>query len=297
MKKICCLLICCLLLPAMASARSLVDQADRTVPVPAKLERIVSLAPSITEILFSLGQQEKIKGVTMFSDYPPEAAQLPRIGSYVRLDVEKIVALKPDICFGIRDGNPKHLVEKIEALGIPVYVIDPRNTAGIMEAISGMAEVLMAQEQAHALIQDMQERMARVKAAVQGVSKKPRVFFQVDAAPIITAGTDTFTHELITMAGGINLGAGPVPYPRYSWEQALSLNPEIVVITSMAGGHTPEKLKDQWRRWRQLPAVQQGRIHVVEASLFDRPTARLVKGLEVLAAIIHPQLFEGDNEQ
>lgn len=274
------------------SARVVVDQAGRRVNVPDHPQRIVSLAPSITEIIFSLSADDKLKGATQYSDYPFQAKALPRVGSYVRLDLEKIVALKPDLCFGIRDGNPKHLVDKIEGLGIPVYVIDPRDIKGIMEAIKGVGDVLGAKEQAADLIGDMGKRLDRVKEIVAGSNLRPRVFFQVDAAPIITAGTNTFTHELINIAGGINLGAGAVPYPRYSWEQVLSLQPEVVIVTSMAGGHSPEKLIAEWRQWPQLPAVRNNRIHVVDANLFDRPTARLINGLEVLAGIIHPELYE-----
>lgn len=282
-------LVLCLTGPALGL--ELHDQAGRLVQVPVKVQRIVALAPSITEIIYALGQGKKLVGVTQYSDYPEAAKGLPKIGSYVRLDLERIVALKPDICFGIREGNPKHQVEKIEALGIPVYIIDPRNAEGIMEAIKGMGSALGASGPAETLTQEMARRIARVSRLANTASAKPRVFFQVDAAPIITAGTNTFTHELITLAGGLNLGAGPVPYPRLSWEQALALNPEIVVITSMAGGHSPESLKAQWRQWPQLPAVQQNRLHVVDAGLFDRPTPRFVEGLEALARIIHPELY------
>lgn len=282
-------LVLCLTGPALGL--ELHDQAGRLVKVPAKVQRIVALAPSITEIIYALGQEKKLVGVTQYSDYPEAAKDLPKIGSYVRLDLERIVALKPDICFGIREGNPKHQVEKIEALGIPVYIIDPRNAEGIMEAIKGMGSALGASGPAETLTQEMARRIAKVSRLANTASAKPRVFFQVDAAPIITAGTNTFTHELITLAGGVNLGAGPVPYPRLSWEQALALNPEIVVITSMAGGHSPESLKAQWRQWPQLPAVQRDRLHVVDAGLFDRPTPRFVEGLEALAKIIHPELY------
>ncbi|MHB1014545.1 MAG: ABC transporter substrate-binding protein [Desulfurivibrionaceae bacterium] len=278
---------------ASAFALELHDQTGRLVKMPARVQRIVALAPSITEIIYALGQEKRLVGVTQYSDYPEAAKNLPRIGSYVRLDLERIVALKPDICFGIREGNPKQQVEKIEALGIPVYIIDPRNLEGIMEAIKGMGAALGASERAESLTREMSLRIARVSRLASATASRPRVFFQVDAAPIITAGTNTFTHELITLAGGRNLGAGPVPYPRLSWEQALALNPEIVVITSMAGGHSPESLKAQWRQWQQLPAVRQNRLYVVEAGLFDRPTPRLVEGLEALAGIIHPELYGG----
>ncbi len=296
-KRIVCSLIILLCLSGPAFGLELHDQAGRLVKVPTTVSRIVALAPSVTEIIYALGQEKRLVGVTQYSDYPEAAKGLPKIGSYVRLDLERIVALKPDICFGIREGNPKHQVEKIEALGIPVYIIDPHNTGGIMEAIKGMGAALGASGPADLLARDMARRIDKVSRLANTATSKPRVFFQVDAAPIITAGTSTFTHELITLAGGVNLGAGPVPYPRLSWEEALALSPEIVVITSMAGGHSPESLKAQWRKWQQLPAVQQNRLYVVDAGLFDRPTPRLVEGLEALARIVHPELYGGSSDK
>lgn len=269
------------------------DQTGRLVKIPAKVQRIVALAPSVTEILYDLGEGKKLVGVTRYSDYPEAAKALPRVGSYVRLDLERIVALRPDICFGIREGNPKQQVEQIQALGIPVYIIDPRNLGGIMAAIKGMGAALGASGPAASLTREMSVRIAEVRRLAGTSSFRPRVFFQVDAAPIITAGTNTFTHELITLAGGQNLGAGPVPYPRLSWEEVLALDPEIVVITSMSGGQSPESLKAQWRQWPQLNAVRHNRLYVVDSGLFDRPTPRLVQGLEALAAIIHPELYGG----
>lgn len=280
-----------LLAGSMAQAAEVRDQTGRLVRLPAKVERVVALAPSLTEIVYALGQEGRLVGATQFSDYPAAALELPRVGSYVRLDLERIVALKPDLCFAIKDGNPRHQVERLAAMGIPVYVIDPHDLAGIMEAVRGMGAALGAGARAEAIVAGMEQRLARIQERLAATPARPRVFFQVDAAPIITAGTGTFIHELITLAGGVNLGAGPVPYPRLSWEQALVLRPEVVVITSMAGGHGPESLKAQWRQWPQVPAVRQGRLHVVDAGIFDRPTPRLIDALEILAAIIHPGLF------
>ena len=121
-------------------------------------------------------------------------------------------------------------------------------------------------------------------------------FFQIDAEPLFSAGTDTFIHELIVLAGGINTTAGEVAYPRFSWEDIIVLQPELVLISSMAGGLSPEYLVGSWKKWDQLEAVKNDRIFVVDAELFDRPTPRLVDGLEVIAAIMHPELFEHEDK-
>lgn len=297
MRKIFVIILFLWVLPVAALAREVTDMVGRVIDVPDKPQRIVALAPSITEIIFSLEQEAKLKGVTHYSDFPPAAKDLPKVGSYVHLDLERIVALQPDLCFATKDGNPLHIIEKIEALNVPVFVIDPRNMDEIMAAIQRVGEILGAQQKAAELVSDMRQRLERVRRKMAKSGHRPTVFFQLDAAPIVSAGNGTFTHELINLAGGKNLAAGSSPYPRYSWEDILKLQPEIVIVASMAGGYSKEKLKKDWLQWPQLPAVQNNQIYVVEANLFDRPTARLFYGLEVLAKIIHPELYERDSKE
>ena len=280
-----------LLQPYDLLAGSVTDQVGRTLMVPENPTRVIALAPSITEIIYGLNQGKRLVGATQYSTHPPEAESLPRIGSYIRLDIEKIVALKPDLCLAIKDGNPKHIVDKIVSLGIPVYVINPRNLQQIMDTITRLGSLLDAEQTAVELVADMEKRIGQVRTQVEKSRNKPRVFFQIDAEPLFSAGNDTFIHELIEMAGGINTAAGEDSYPRYSWEDILVLQPEIVVISSMAGGLSPEYLIKSWRKWNQLSAVNNNQVFVVDAELFDRPTPRLVDGLEVIAAIIHPELF------
>ena len=280
-----------LLQAVLLIAGSVTDQVGRTLVVPENPTRVIALAPSITEIIYDLGQEKRLVGVTQYSTYPSEAELLPRVGSYVRLDIEKIVALKPDLCLATKDGNPKHIVDKIVSLGIPVYVINPQNLQQIMDTITRLGSLLHAEQTAAALVSDMEKRIGQVQARVKNMPDRPRVFFQIDAEPLFSAGTDTFIHELIELAGGINTTAGEVSYPRYSWEDIIVLQPEIVLISSMAGGLTPEYLLNSWKKWNLLSAVKNDQIFVVDAELFDRPTPRLVDGLEVIAAIIHPELF------
>jgi iron complex transport system substrate-binding protein len=276
-----------LLFAAVACAEVFVDQVGRRVEIKARPERIVSLMPSLTEMVFELDAGDRLRGVTLFSEEPPAAASLPKVGSYVHPDLEKIVSLKPDLCLAVRDGNPKHLIDKLTALGIPVYTIDPRSLDEIMAAMLLLGEVLGAPEKAAAIVADMRGAIERAaKKAARTGDRKPRVFFQIDASPIISAGSNTFIDQLITKAGGINLAAGPTAYPRFSWEEVLRLQPDIVIIASMAGGYSEEELKAEWRKWPELPAVRDRRLHVVNADLFDRPTPRLVRGLELLVDIL-----------
>jgi iron complex transport system substrate-binding protein len=270
--------------------REVVDQVGRRLMVPERPGRIVALIPSLTEIVFDLGRGERLAGATRYAKEPPAAAELPRVGSYLHLDVERIVALRPDLCIAARDGNPKHLIERVEGLGIPVYVFDPRTLPEIIESVRLLGNLLQAEERAEEIARQMERKLARVDARVAGLAERPGIFFQIDAAPIVSAGTGTFIDRLIARAGGRNLAAGPVSYPRYSWEDILVMQPEVVIIASMAGGYTEDELRAEWMRWPQIPAVRQNRIHVVDASLFDRPVPRLADGLVTLAELFHPGL-------
>jgi len=273
------------------AARMVTDELGRKMVVPDNLKRVVSLAPSVTEVIFALGKEDLLKGVSMFSDFPAAAEKLPRVGSYKHLDLEKIVVLKPELCIGIKDGNPIAVVRKLEHLGIPVFAVDPRDLNAVFDTILRLGHLLGADQKAHAVVSDMRARMERVKSLVSTISHKPRVFFQIGVSPIVSAGTQTFIHELITMAGGRNLAKGPVPYPRYSREQVLGLSPDVMIITSMARGASFERVKKEWSKWPSMPAVRDKRIVLIDSNLCDRPTPRIIDGLEHVAEAIHPDLY------
>jgi iron complex transport system substrate-binding protein len=284
------LLMLALPVPEIGESRILTDQAGRTVTVPDDPRRVVSLAPSITEIVFALGEEDRLKGGTQHCDYPAEARLLPRVGSYVHLDLERIVALKPDLCIGVRDGNPVGQVKELEAFGIPVYAVDPRTLNTTINTVMEVGRLLNADQKAQHLAAEMRSRIELIRERVAKTNPRPRVFFQIGTAPLVSAGNNTIIDELIRAAGGQNLAAGVVPYPRFSREQVLALRPDIIIITSMTKGTEPEGELVQWRKYEELPAVQNQRIYCVSSDLFDRATPRLVKGLEDLAKLIHPEL-------
>lgn len=286
------LALCCLVLAGtacQAASRLLQDQVGRSVAVPERPQRVIALIPSLTEIVFALGRGDLLVGATQFANEPPAAASLPQVGSYLHLDVERIVALRPDLCLASRDGNPQHLVRRIEELGIPVFALDPRTLPEISDSVTLLGELLDARQQAEAITRDMAAKMAAVDRRVKEARTRPGVFFQIDASPLISAGRDTFIDRLITEAGGRNLAGDRASYPRFSWEEILALQPEVVIIASMAGGYSEEQLKAQWSGWPSIPAVKNGRVHVVDASLFDRPVPRLADGLVELAKLLHPE--------
>jgi len=273
-------------------AKTAEDQLGRELRVPDDPRRVIALAPSITEIIFALGQQDRLRGTTQYSNYPAEAAKLPRVGSYVRLDLERIVALNPDLCIAIKDGNPKETIDRLQSLNIPVFAVNPRNLESMMQTIRKIGDILNASAKSKTLVENMRSRMQKVDALVSRIDRRPRVFIQIGISPIISAGTNTFIHELIVRAGGINVAAGNRAYPHFSREQVLALAPDVLIITSMSRSGAFEKARADWNRLSDMPAVRAKRIYTVDSDVFDRPSPRLLDALEILTRLLHPNLFK-----
>jgi len=278
-----------------AHGKTVKDLLGRVVSVPLNPRRIVALAPSVTEIVYALESEGKLVGVTTYSDFPERAKALPRVGSYVHLDLERIVSLNPDLCIAVKDGNPKHVIERLESLGIPVFAVNPMNLESVMQTVTTIGGLIGVEKQASGVVGDMRRRVAAIQSALADTSARPRVFFQIGIDPIVSAGSGTFIDELISMTGGENLAAGMVPYPRFSREQVLNLAPDVIIITSMARHAVFEEVRAYWNQWPGMPAVQHGRIYLQESNIYDRPTPRLVSGLEALAKILHPGKFQEDH--
>jgi iron complex transport system substrate-binding protein len=280
------------LLAGDAAARQITDGIGRQMMVPDNPVRVVALAPSITEIVFALGQEQRLVGIARFSDFPQEAQRLPQVGSYIQPDIEKIIALNPDLCIAVKDGNPRAVAERLESLRIPVYAVDPLDLEAIMTTILQIGDLLNAGDRAQNIAGDMKSRIERVRELVKRTTHRPGVFFQIGFSPIVSVGKGTFIHELIEMAGGTNLCAGYASYPRLSREQVLALSPDVLVITTMHRGMTIDQVKAEWAVYPQIPAVRDGRIAIVDSNIFDRPTPRQVDALEQLVRVIHPELFK-----
>lgn len=273
------------------AARTAVDQVGRTVIFPDHPQRVISLAPSITEIVYAIDRGACLKGATLYSDYPKQARELPRVGSYVHLDIEKIVALKPDLCIAVKDGNPKETADRISDFGIPVYAVNPVDLDSVIQTVGLIGSLLNADARATEVVNDMEARIKRVENLVASTSLRPRVFFQIGISPIVSAGRDTFLHGLIHRAGGENLAGKLISYPRFTKEQVLGLNPDVIIITSMARAGVFDQVKQEWQTWQHVPAVRNNQIHVVDSNILDRPTPRMVDGLELLVRLIHPEFF------
>ncbi len=286
-------LITFIILPSYVQAKTVIDQLQRRVNIPDNPARVVSLAPSITEIVFVLNKGYLLKGVTRFSDYPQKAAIIPKIGSYVNLDLEKIVALKPDLCIAVKDGNPIEIVKRLESFGIPVYAVNPNNLDMVVKTVLEIGNLLNAGETAKKIAGKMSGRIEKIKIKVRKVKHRPSVFFQIGISPVVSVGAGTFCDEVITLAGGRNVVKTSAAYPRFSKEQVLALNPEVIIICSMSRQGGFERMKEEWSRWPGLRAAKNRKIFLVDSNLFNRPAPRLLDGLELLFRLIHPEAARG----
>ncbi len=278
-----------LILPVPTCAAVYTDEIGRSVTVPENPGRIVSLAPNITETLFALGLDKEIVGVTVFSDYPEAAGKKAKVGSFVNLSLEKIVALEPDLVIATANGNRKKIILKLESMGISVYVIRPEGFEDIFKTIVNIGRITGKEDAAAALVDKLQRRVRKVRS-MAGSVEKPRVFFQIGIDPIVSVGRDTIHNRLITLAGGINiLGDVAIEYPRISIEKVIMKRPDIIIISSMKRGGKFAREKNKWNVWKDISAVKSGRIHVIDSDLTDHFSPRIVDGLEELFRIMHPE--------
>jgi iron complex transport system substrate-binding protein len=266
------------------------DAVGREVVIEHNPTRIVPLAPSLTEILYYLGMGNKVVGVTNYSYYPPEALKKPKIGSYIDINIEKILTLGPDLVIGTKDGNKPGVVDLLEQAKIPTYIVDPRNVVEVINTIRIIGRLCGVEERANRLASGLENRLERIKKSVED-RKKPLVFLQINLHPIMTVNKNTFHQDIITIAGGINMTAeSRVNYPRVSIEELIRKKPEILIISSMDRGGEFEKARQEWLKWTSIPAVKNGRVHLIDSDLIDRPSPRIVDGIEDMAKMLHPEV-------
>ena len=271
---------------------TLKDEVGREVTFPFPPRRIVSLAPNVTEILFSLGLDEEIVGVSTHCNYPEKAKSKPRVGSYISLDFEKILSLKPDLVIATGAGNTKDMVERLAQWGFPTYVIFPRNLDGVLGSIGHLGKVVDQEEEATAIIQEMKKRKQRVIELTRGLPR-PRVFLEIGEAPIVTVGKGSFADDLIRLAGGENVaGQEKQMYPRWGMEEILRRSPEVILVSSMNPEGDYQRVLQEWTRWKVIPAVKEGRVYLIDSDLIDRPSPRIIEGLEEIARLLHPERFK-----
>jgi iron complex transport system substrate-binding protein len=283
-------------LPALAGGYTVTDQAGRTVTVPDNPARIISLAPNITEILFAVGAGGRIVGVSEFSNYPHEAAELPKVGSYIKPNLEAIIALSPDLMIATADGEKRAEIDRLASLGIPVYIINPRTIPGVIATVREIGRLVGREAEAEETARGMECSVDRVKALVAGLPPVT-VLLVLNTNPLITVNGNTFQDEMIRTAGGTNIAAAePIRYPTLTYEQVVVRAPGVIIMTTMSPDEDYDAVVAGWRRFTTVPAVKTGRIFLVDSDIVDRPSPRMVQGLDALARLFHPEAFRKATE-
>jgi len=270
------------------------DDLGRQVDISEVPERIVSFGPSITEILFALGLEDNVVGVSDFCDYPEAAKSKPKVGNAFSPSIEKVVALEPALVLTVKHAQ---FNSDLESLGIKFIVLSPKDVRSIMDSIDLAGEVTGKAKEGNQLVEDMEATISQVTARVKG-APRVRVFFIVDATDPNspwTAGPGSFIDDIINMAGGENVAAETEgAWVQMSIEEIVNSDPDIIIIQTMAGGvpTVSEEVLQEHLVWKQMTAVKQDKIRFVDGDLVSRPGPRIVQGLEEMARIIHPELFE-----
>jgi iron complex transport system substrate-binding protein len=270
-----------------------VDDMGRGVTINEAPQRIVSHVPSITEMLFALGLGDKVVGVSDYCNYPEEAQSKPSVGNYFNPSIENIVALEPDLV--LTDGHSDN-IQQLDGLGITFMVLDPKDIDGVFEDLELLGKVTGTESEAAEIIDSMQDSIADVLARVEG-APRPKVMYIIDATDLTlpwTAGPGSFVDALITMAGGENIAAqAQGAWIQLSIEEIVNADPDIIILPLTHGtAFTPREVLEEHSAWQGTTAVKEGNIFYIDADLVDRSGPRIVQGLEEIARIIHPELFE-----
>jgi len=273
------------------------DAIQRQVTVPANPRRIVSMAPSVTEILFILGLDEEIVGVTNFCDYPDAAKQKTKIGGYYNPNIEAILSLTPDLVIATPDGYNEASVGKLDQSGISVFIVNPKQIDEVLEATLLLGKVTGRDDAAKQVVAGLRRRVeaVREKVALIPVDERPKVFYEIGQDPLITAGPGNFVDNLISDAGGINIANdAPTDWPRYSVEAVIMKEPDVILTASHVGSEDDSAAS--WHRYRTIPAVKNGRIYLVDPDILLRSGPRIVDGLEKLHSLFMQQATLQDTQ-
>jgi iron complex transport system substrate-binding protein len=277
------------LVPSAGAAESVADMVGRRVPVPARPARVVSLAPSLTEIAYAVGAGDRLVGVTEHCDFPPEASRKPRVGGIYTLNLEAILSLKPDLILATTEANRDEHIRALERLGLAVYVVHTVDVPSVLDSIGRVGRLLGEAPEAERVVARLRRETETVARAVVG-APRPRVLYVVWGSPLIVPGRDTLITDLIRRAGGESVsGQERSEFPRFSVEEALARQPERIVLASHGHGTVEDHLR-LWPQIRLFPAAREGRVGVVDGDLTHRSGPRVAEALRALARLIHPEV-------
>lgn len=268
----------------------IVDDFGNEIKLDQPAERIISLAPSNTEILFAIGAGEKVIGVTTYDDYPEEALAIEKIGDFNGINIERIIELEPDLVINYGDGITEENQRLIEA-GIPIAGFEPESIEEITDVIIRIGVLTGNAEEASALAEDMIDRKNEIIEKLKDVDQK-KVFYEVWHEPLMAAGPGSFVDELIILAGGENIAAdADSEYPQFDLEQLIERNPQVYITANDLPEKTIESIKER-PGYAEIDAVKEDQLYLVDGNIMSRPGPRIIQALELIVESIHPGILD-----
>lgn len=284
------------------TSSSIISEIDATgveVGLKEYPRRIISMTPNNTEILIELGLVEKLVGVSNFYSRPERVEGIARVGGYTNPNVEKIMALEPDIVFAAR-GNPREVIKRLRQSGVKIFATDVKNLENLFESMLQIGRLTDCEARAGQIIEKMRAEIKRVGRLVQELKdeQKPSILLLLQESPLIAAGPDNMIDELIRRAGGKNSAGGEKSkWPTISTEKLILIDPQIIILSEEKYLNNPQKIAEtlsRWKMdsvWRNIAAVSSDRVYFVRTDLISQPSPGNIEGLRRLLEIIHPDLF------
>ncbi len=268
---------------AFAQNLSVQDDTGYVVTLDKPAQRIISLAPSMTELLFSLGAGDRVFGVMDYSNFPPAALDIPIVGRYDMLDMEQIIALQPDLVVAWLTGNPRNAIQRLKELGIAVYTAEPDSLLSISEHLLRLGELTGQNLQAASLSQQLLSRLSAVEN--QHANATPvRVFYQVWHSPIISVGGAELINDMIRRCGGVNIFVDLPVGPKVNLEDVLLRDPEVIIASG--SDHTNPAWLNDWLQWPEMTAVRNQHLYAIEPDLVQRHSLRALQGMDTMCELI-----------
>jgi len=275
------------LAPSWLLAAQFEDALGRQLVFDRPPQRIISLVPAVTEILFKLDLQDRVVAVTDYCNYPEAAKKLPKVGQYSRPSLESILLYKPDLVIASASMNRRSLIKRLETLHIQVYVVNPHNVTETMQTMTTIGAISGHQKEAKTAVADIQAKLSRLENQLEQ-TQKPRVLTFIMLQPLTVAGPETFIDDIISRGGGKNIvPPGPSRYPTWNSEALLAFDPEVIIVSAHPGQPAPQNI---FQQWPQLQAVKNNRIFQINADLLHRPGPRMTLGIEAMAKALHPDI-------
>ena len=263
--------------PTETKMREITDDLGRRIKIPERVERVVSLAPNLTENIFAVGAGDRLAGVTSFCNFPQEAQKIQKVGDTISPNIETILALKPQIVFVSTASQIETFTKTLEAQGITVFVTNPKDLAGVLANLKQLGEIFGTEDKTNALLGELEKRIAAVDARAKDKSKV-KTFVQISKEPLFTVGKESFLTEIVERAGGTSVTRDvATAYPKISKETALALNPDVVILSESPDNLEPNDV------FKNSPAMKNQKVFKINADILSRPSPRIVDALEQIA--------------